>query len=171
MPPTSGVVWGLSSVVISSPRSARRSRFDGLGRLNRRGRAGAKLSGRLLDRLDDVDVASAAAEVAADPLANLHLAGLRVHAQQPGGLHDHPGRAEAALQAVLIPERLLEGMERGAIRHAFDRRDLRAVRLQGEHRARLGALPVDVNCAGTAVARVAADVRAGQAEDVTQEVN
>ncbi len=44
--------------------------------------------------------------------------------KQPGGLHDHPRGAEAALEAVLVPERLLERMERGAAGHALDRLDL-----------------------------------------------
>ena len=47
----------------------------------------------------------------------------------------------------------------------------RAVGLDGEHRAGLGALAVDVHRARAAVARVAADVRAGQAEDVAQQVD
>ena len=46
-----------------------------------------------------------------------------------------------------------------------------AVGLDGEHRARLGALAVDVDRAGAAVARVAADVGAGQPEVVAQEVD
>ena len=48
---------------------------------------------------------------------------------------------------------------------------LAAVGLDGEHRAGLGALAVDVDGAGAAVARVAADVRAGQPERVAQEVD
>ena len=47
----------------------------------------------------------------------------------------------------------------------------RAVRLDGEHRAGLGALAVDVDGARAAVAGVAADVRAGQPEDVAQQVD
>ena len=63
------------------------------------------------------------------------------------------------------------GWSVGAVGHALDRLDLAAVGLDGEHRARLGALAVDVDGAGAAVARVAADVGAGQAEDVAQEVD
>ena len=129
------------------------------------------VAGGLLDRLDDVHVAGAAAEVAADPLADLRLGRVGVLAEQPGGLHDHPRGAEAALEAVLVPERLLERMEGGAVGHALDGPDLAAVGLDGEHRARLGALAVDVDGARAAVARVAADVGAGQPEVVAQEVD
>src|SRR3989304_4498712 len=51
----------------------------------------------LLDGLDDVHVARAAAEVAADPHADLRLRWLRVVGEQPSGLHDHAGGAGAAL--------------------------------------------------------------------------
>src|SRR5262245_66651490 len=105
MPPTSGVVvgaWASKVDVISGTSSARRGdRRAGL-RLGR----GSHLGGGLLDRLDDVHVAGAAAQVAADAPPDLVLARVRVLTEQPGGLHDHPRGAEAALQAVLVPERL-----------------------------------------------------------------
>ena len=50
-------------------------------------------------------------------------------------------------------------------------RDLGAVGLDGEHRARLGAAPVDVDGARAAVAGVAAGVGAGEPERVAQEVD
>src|SRR3954447_26166010 len=101
MPPTSGVVCGwcgsIVSAVIARPSTGR-------GRIDRRCRddvgavGGTEGSGRLLDRFDDVHVARAAAEVAADPLADLAIGRLRVLRQEPGGLHDHSGCAEAALE-------------------------------------------------------------------------
>ena len=63
------------------------------------------------------------------------------------------------------------GWSVGAVGHALDGLDLAAVGLDGEHRAGLGALAVDVDGARAAVARVAADVRAGQPEVVAQEVD
>ena len=48
---------------------------------------------------------------------------------------------------------------------------LAPVGLDGEHRARLGALAVDVDGARAAVARVAPDVGAGQPERVAEEVD
>src|SRR5262245_46383692 len=163
MPPISAGVCRIS--VIS------RLRADGLGRAGGRRGHCPQLAGRLLDRLHDVHVAGAAAEVAADPVADLLLRRVRVLAEQPGRLHDHPGGAEAALEAVLVPESLLERMERGPVGHPLDRPDLGAVRLDREHRARLGAPAIDVDGARAAVARVAADVRAGQPERVAEQVD
>src|SRR3954463_10270569 len=57
----------------------------------------------VLDRVDDVLIAGAAAEVARDALADVVLARLRVVGQEIRGAHDHARRTEAALQAVLFP--------------------------------------------------------------------
>ena len=171
MPPTSGVVVRRLDLV--SCHLARLAQPAAAGcAAPAASAARAQLGRRLLDRLDDVHVARAAAEVAADPLADLVLGGIRVLLEQPGGLHDHARGAEAALEAVLVPERLLERVE-GRRPSAMPSIVLtsRAVGLDGEHRARLGALAVDVDGAGAAVARVAADVGAGQPEDVAEEVD
>src|SRR6478736_10068108 len=125
MPPISGLVRGTASVVISSLPSSGRDRLRaGLGLGCRR-----HLGRRLLDRLDDVHVPRAAAQVAADPPADLLLGRVGVLTEQPGRLHDHSRRAEAALQAVLVPERLLEWMKGGAVGHPLDRLDGPAVGL------------------------------------------
>src|SRR5688572_24571790 len=165
MPPISGEVrssCSVSVVIVVAP-STGRGRFgrdfltiDGLGGHVRRRFALAERAGSLLDGLHDVDVAGAAAEVAADPFTDLVLGGIGVLAEQPGGLHDHPGGAEPALEAVLVPERLLERVEGGAIGDTLDGPDLAAVGLDREHRARLGALAIDVDGARAAVAGVAA---------------
>ena len=73
---------------------------------------------------------------------------------------------------MLRPEPFLERVER-AVRglHPLDRRDARAVGLDREHRAALDRLAVDRDGAGAALARVAADVGAGQLEVLAQELD
>src|SRR5262245_1003530 len=79
--------------------------------------------------------------------------------------HDHAGRAVAALQAVLHPKALLQDMQRAVgIGHALDRRDLGTLGLNGEHRAALYRLAVEIDRTGAAMGGVAADVRASQIE-------
>src|SRR6266850_2929 len=58
--------------------------------------------GRPLDRLHDVVVTRAPAEVALELVADLLLRRLRVALEDLGGRHDHARRAEAALEAVLL---------------------------------------------------------------------
>src|SRR4029077_15778739 len=121
---------------------------------------------RLLDRFHDVDVARASAQVPGDPLPDLRLGGIRALAQEPGGLPDHPRGAEAALEAVLVPEGLLERVELSALLHALDSHDLGAVGLDRQDRARLRAPAVHVDRARAAVAGIAPGVRAGELEHV-----
>ena len=71
----------------------------------------------------------------------------------------------------MLPERLLQRMQRAFLAHSLDRRDLGAVRLDGEQRAGLDRLAVEMHRARAAVGRVAADVRAGQPERLAQEVD
>src|SRR6266566_4637278 len=103
IPPTSRVVVGACETVIgSSPRGGR------LGRC-RCGRT--HLDGRQLDRLDDIHIAGAAAQIAGNAFANLPVGWIGVGSQEPGRLDDHARGAEATLQPVLIPERLLQGVQ------------------------------------------------------------
>ena len=86
-------------------------------------------------------------------------------------LHDHSGRAEAALQGVALVERLLHRVQLPVAGEALDGGDLAAVGLDGEHRARLHALPVEVDGAGAAVAGVAPDDGSGLPEPFPQVVD
>src|ERR1051326_5910733 len=132
---------------------------------------GAHRLGCRLDRLEDVHVAGAAAEVALQALADLVLGRVRVLLQQVGRRHDEAGRAVPALQAVLIPEGLLDRVELTVFGHAFDGREVAAVGLDREHRAALHGLAVDVDRAGAPLAGVAADVRSGQPDYVADVVH
>src|SRR6266850_2461045 len=79
-----------------------------------------------LDGFDDVRIARAAAEVAADCLSDVRLAGLLVARQQRAAGHHHPRRAVPALQPVLVPERFLDGVELAVLLQAIHGADLRA---------------------------------------------
>ena len=99
------------------------------------------------------------------------LVRLRIDAQQIDRAHDHARRAEAALQAVMLAEGFLHRMQLVALGEALDRGDARAVHLRRQHGAALGRIAVDMNDAGAALAGVAADMRAGQAEMLAQELH
>src|SRR5688572_6091384 len=63
----------------------------------------AELGRGVLDRLDDLVEAGAAAQVAGDAVSDLRLGRARVAGEQRARADDHPGRTEPALQAVLLP--------------------------------------------------------------------
>ena len=122
----------------------------------------------VLHGLHDVVVAGAPAEVALEPEPDLLLGRVRVLLEQVDALHDHPRRAEPALQAVALAEGLLHGVQLTVLREPLDGGDLAAVGLDGEHVARLHAGAVEVHGARAAVAGVAADDGAGLAELLAQ---
>src|SRR5579862_7842647 len=123
------------------------------------------------DRLDDVVVAGAAADIALKPSANLVLARVLVDAQQIDRAHHHAGRAEAALKRVVLAKRCLHRMQFLALRKTFDRHHARPVHLSCEHGAALCRIAVDVDDASTTLAGIAADMSAGQTEMLAQELH
>src|SRR4051794_38470537 len=84
------------------------------------GSHGAGLLARLaeLDRLHDVVIAGAAAQVAFEPGADLGFAGSRLVLEDLHRGHHHARRAEAALQAVALAEGRLHRMQLAVRRKA-----------------------------------------------------
>src|SRR5207237_4879418 len=83
-----------------------------------------------------------------------------------------PGGAEPALESVVFPERGLERVERPlAIGEPLDGRHARAVGLDGKHRARLDRASVELDRAGSALARVAPDVCPGEVQVLAEDLN
>src|SRR5207244_4000494 len=132
----------------------------------------ARQSGRGgLYGLDDAMVAGTATEHGGEPLADVGLARRRLDAQEVERRHQHSRRTEAALQAVMLAERLLQRMERAVGHQTLDRRELGAVGLHGQHQAGARGLAVDENRAGAADAVLAAHVGAGEPEVFAQEIH
>jgi len=113
------------------------------------------------DGLDDVLIAGAAAQVGRKHVQELLVADIRPLLQDIGGEHQESGRAEAALQPMMVHERLLQRVQIVAVRQTLDRADFPTVRLHGEHQAGAHRLVVDDDCAGAANAVLAADMGAG----------
>src|SRR5262249_48710642 len=83
-----------------------------LGGLLRRACSRAHGPGAGRNRFDDVVIAGAAAQVAFELPADgllVEIVAVAVHDIDCG--HDHAGRAEAALQAVIVAERLLHRVQ------------------------------------------------------------
>ena len=97
----------------------RRKDFAGF-RHQRHRRFAAHQLDRTLDRIDDVLIAGAAADIVVEPRPDRVPVGIGVLAQQLGHQHQHPRRAVTALQPVLLPEAALQ---RAQIIHAAKRLD------------------------------------------------
>ena len=127
--------------------------------------------GRVQHGVDDERVARAAADVPLQCDADLVGGGRRVALQQGLRGQHHAGRAEAALQPVLLPERLLHRMQRlGVGAEPSIVVDLGAVGLHREQQARAHRVAIEQHRAGAADALLAAHVGAGQAEVLADEV-
>src|SRR5918993_698584 len=162
MPPIpGGVAWvvGCSVVVIVRALLA----------LGGGGRRGGMLR-RPAHRLHDVHVARAAAQVPGDGPADLVLAGVGVAVEQRPADQHHRRRAEPALQAVALPEALLDGVELAVARQALDGGDRPAVGLHREQRAGLHRRAVEQHRAHPAARGVAPDMGAGEAQVGPDEV-
>src|SRR5215204_3588746 len=116
-------------------------------------------------------VASAAAEVPFDALANLLLSGRWIALQEVHGRHDHSGRAVTTLKPVHLPEAFLQRMELLTVCQAFNGCDFSLLSLDREHSARLDRVTVQKNGASPALAGVTPDVGTREAEHVSEVMN
>src|ERR1700733_9909715 len=125
------------------------------------------------DRQNDVLVAGAAAQIAFELFADGVVGQIVALAvDQIDRRHDHAGRAEAALQAVMLAERLLHRMQRRAVRRqALDGPDLVTI---GHHRQRgagFDRLAVQMHHTGAALRGIATDMGAGEPQILAQELH
>src|SRR3954464_11913705 len=127
--------------------------------------------GSPLDGGDDVLVARTAADRARDRRAYLLVGRLWVLVEQRSRRHRHPGRAEAALERVLLVEPLLDRVELPVSLERLDGADLVALAHRRECRARLERLAVHEDHACAAVRGVAAPMRTGQPGRVADEMH
>ena len=122
------------------------------------------------DRIEDAVVPRAATQVAAEPAGHLAPAGMGIPLQQGRGRHDHPGRAEAALNGVRRHESLLQGVWTLGTTQPFDRQDVLPRRLARSHLAGSRHPAVDHDSAGAARAVIAAFLGSEQAKTVAKQV-
>ena len=140
-----------------------------LGQRARGTAAVADVAGQF-DRVENLLVAGAAADVAAEALLDLLAVRERIGAQRRGGGHHHAGDAVAALAGARLVERLLQHGELARLAQAFDGLDRRALGLRDRDQAGFQQHAVDEHRAGAAFAGAAAFLGAGVAEIVAQEV-
>ena len=120
---------------------------------------------------DDALVAGAAAEVAGDRDPHLLLGRIGIVAQELGQRGQHARRAEAALQAVIVAERLLQRIELvGARREPSTVVISWPSACTASIRQERAGQAVEQDRAGAADAVLAAEMRAGEAERVAQEI-
>src|SRR5262249_60507350 len=126
------------------------------------GLLGTQLGGGVLNCIDDVLIAGAAAEIAFECFTDLGVRRVLRALEQFGRGHDHARRAVAALEAMLFPETFLQGMQPALGTQTFNGGEVRALGLNRENRAGLHGPAVQMNRAGTAQRGLTPDMGAGQ---------
>lgn len=121
-------------------------------------------------RAHDIDVARAHAEIAAQADAYFFVTRILVIAQQLEGCQDHPRRAKAALQRMLLLKCQLQRMERFVRADAFDSSDFGLVGLRGKEQTGAHRAAVEHHRASAADPVLTADVGSDQAEIVAQKI-
>ena len=114
------------------------------------------------------DGCTAAADVAAHQFADFGCSLALAFGNQARGRADLARRAVAALECIVIDERLLQGMERAIGGKAFDRGDVGAVRHDGQRQAGIHPAAFDQDRAGAALAVIASLLGAAQIEAIPQ---
>src|SRR5262249_47439489 len=117
------------------------------------------LSGRALDRAENARVRGAAAEIARERLLDFGVGGLGIRVEQRLGADDEAVDAVAALERLLLDERLLQGMRIFRRAEAFERRDRAAADVLHLQRAGAHRLAVDEDGARAALREAAAELR------------
>src|SRR5215472_42883 len=130
--------------------------------------------GRLLgghsDSGDDIGVAGAAADVACQAIADLALGSRTTPQDQVARRDQHPRRAVAALQCVMLVKIAAQRFHDPVTGEALDGFDPALVASDGEHQARARRLTVDQHRAGAAHPVLAAEMGSGQIAALTQKI-
>ena len=122
------------------------------------------------DRVEDLLVAGAAAEVPGERLADLVLARVGRALEQRGGRDDQPGRAEAALHRARVDERLLHGMKVSPAPRPSTVTTSWPSACAASTRHAHTSVAVEEDGAGPALALLARVLRAGKPEPLAQRV-
>ena len=123
-----------------------------------------RAAGGLCHRVEDLAVTGAAAQHAAKRVGNRRIVRCRIDVKERLCRNQHAGRADAALRSTGFQEGILQSPAKCILRQAFDGGDGGALHLAERRQAGAYRLSVQQHGACTAVASVASDLRAGQAQ-------
>src|SRR5574341_1143390 len=149
---------------------------DNLKRLNRLRavksgwRFAAQLGGGGVNRVEDGDIARAAAECIFEGDLHIIVSSVGVLIEQTLGSHNQARRAESALDCAMLDKAALEWVKNAVFGKPFDGLHRCTLRLEGGIDARIDGFPIDDDRAGAAFGLFAADLGAGEAQIVTKDL-
>src|SRR5439155_25626515 len=123
----------------------------------------------LRDRLLNAVIGTAAAQIAAQPVADIFGSRIGMLVQK-GLARNHEARsAKTALRRIIVNERLLNRMQLALLHQGLDRGDLLALGFDGQHRTRIYGFVIYQHGAGTTFRTVAYALSAGDVEFIRSE--
>lgn len=123
-----------------------------------------------LDRIDNLLVAGATAQIAVDRRLDLVTGGVDIGLEEGGADDEESRRAESALAASGLGEALLNRMQMMAIRQTLDRGDRSVFSLASKAQARQSRLTIDLDRAAAAGAHVAASLESQRPDLIAQNI-
>jgi hypothetical protein len=127
------------------------------------------LSTDSLDRLNDLKIPCATAEVSCNGGPDLFVSGFWILIEQGPGRQDHPRRAEAALNRPVLNKRSLEGVEVSIhISQSLNGGDAHSLRLHDRKDAGIDGLSIDENGAGAAFPHATAFLCSGELKLISE---
>src|SRR5205814_1109975 len=133
------------------------------------GRGGLRGRGGLADGAEDAAVGAAAADVTVQGGGGLLVARVGAGVEEGQGGHDHARGAVAALESLVVEERLLQGVEAAVLLQALDSEDVFAEGVAERGNAGAHGLVVKEDGARAALALGAAVLAAGQVQVLAQD--
>src|SRR5262245_55721096 len=127
-------------------------------------------AGNLRDGAFDAIVGTAAAEIAADSQFDLFRRRLRMFVEQRSAGHHKAWCAEPALLCIVIPERLLDGMQLPVLFEAFDGLDLVSLRFDGQNGAGIDRFTIHNDRTGAAGGAIADALGPGNIQVISKRV-
>jgi ferredoxin len=117
---------------------------------------------------NDFWICPAAAQVAAHPATHVILSGVRLSIEQCDRRQDLPRRTKAALERVVLDERLLHRVKLTVARQTFDCRDLSSVAGGGERETGVRRRAVDQDRTRAALAATADELRSREVQALAE---
>src|SRR5271166_1768887 len=150
----------VGSIVLSGAMRSTRSRFASALRAN--------IGGGVEHRFHNFVITGASAQIPRERVADLGLGRFRIAIEQRLRRNQKSGRADAALQARVLQELVLQNAEHALGGESLDGLDVAALSLDAEHQARAYRAAVDQHGARAAIAGEASFFGPGELEHVAQ---
>jgi hypothetical protein len=124
----------------------------------------------VINCLNNLMISGAPAEVARDTNTDVLFTRGMCMIEEILGAHEHPRRAEPAVNSIVIKERFLQRREGLPLRKTFDGRDIPSFDLRCEDQTRIHGDSIQKHCACPTLADLASTLCSSKTKGIAQEI-